>query len=99
MTYINHLLLLDSPPSSDPALISSSSAYEFLVWREDGWVLDPQSRLMAWVPLDLHHHVPHAHTLVISTKGSLKLGFNSAKLGMLWVECYHPQPADVKGLC
>ncbi|KAF8693111.1 WD40 repeat-like protein, partial [Rhizoctonia solani] len=63
----------------------------FLKWvmNEEGWIVDEQSRLLAWVPPDLHKTIMWPHTtLLLSTDGFLCLDFNHACMGDSWTWCY-----------
>ncbi|CUA68001.1 Notchless protein homolog 1 [Xenopus laevis] [Rhizoctonia solani] len=56
---------------------------------DDGWVTDEQSRLLIWVPRDLHNALMRPNTaLLISTEGHVRVDFSCANLGELWTRCY-----------
>lgn len=77
----------DSPQSRHAAPISQPHSPQAWVLREDGWLSDSRSRLLAWVPPDLHTSLLHpCNTLLISTRGYLRLDFGSAVLGESWTD-------------
>ncbi|EUC53958.1 vegetative incompatibility protein HET-E-1, putative [Rhizoctonia solani AG-3 Rhs1AP] len=58
--------------------------------NDDGWVTDEQSRLLVWVPRDLHSALMRPDTkLLISTEGYARLDFSCANLGELWTKYFH----------
>ncbi|KAG8681925.1 hypothetical protein FRC11_000486, partial [Ceratobasidium sp. 423] len=63
--------------------------------REDGWVVDNQSRLPIWVPHYLQKSLMGPRTtLLLSREGYLYLNFDGARIGKAWVECYVPDSED-----
>ncbi|CAE6467361.1 unnamed protein product [Rhizoctonia solani] len=64
-----------------------------LKWQlnDDGWVTDEYSRLLIWVPRDLHNTLMHPNTkLLISIEGYVHLDFEHANFGDSWTKCYAP---------
>ncbi|CAE6436465.1 unnamed protein product [Rhizoctonia solani] len=57
--------------------------------KEDGWITEEQSRLLAWVPPYLRKAIMWPRTtLLLSTDGFLYLDFNHAFIGDSWDRCY-----------
>lgn len=81
--------LLDLP-SYNPAADPHARLHQFWEPREDGWVVDPQSRLLAWVPPDLQSALlsPRNPLIIPTQAATVQLGFDSAKLGESWDECF-----------
>ncbi|KAH7345295.1 hypothetical protein B0J17DRAFT_712895 [Rhizoctonia solani] len=75
----------------DTATGSSDNTGAIADWklREDGWVVENQSRLLIWVPHDLRKGLMQPRTtLLLSREGHLVLNFDSARIGEAWTRCY-----------
>ncbi|CAE6528186.1 unnamed protein product, partial [Rhizoctonia solani] len=57
----------------------------------DGWVCDPQNRLLLWVPPDIRSVLLRQSNLgLISRQGQIELDFSNAMIGDEWQTCYEP---------
>ncbi|KAG9086655.1 hypothetical protein FS749_003493 [Ceratobasidium sp. UAMH 11750] len=58
---------------------------------EEGWVLTPELKRLIWVPPHLRDALLYPfNTLMISTRGFVKLDFSRANFGEDWRQCYNP---------
>ncbi|KAL5632099.1 hypothetical protein ACGC1H_000202 [Rhizoctonia solani] len=64
---------------------------EFANWamNKDGWVVDDQSRLLVWVPWDLHKALMWPRTqVVVAPWGYVRLKFDKFRMGESWAQSY-----------
>ncbi|CAE6410745.1 unnamed protein product [Rhizoctonia solani] len=78
----------DARSPEERALSGSESEVGEWTLNKDGWVVDDQSRLLVWVPWELHKALGQARTLVIIPHGDVHLKFDKSRLGESWAKSY-----------
>ncbi|CAE6375190.1 unnamed protein product [Rhizoctonia solani] len=80
-------------PQEQPENIEKDSSSLEWDMDKDGWVCDPQNRLLLWVPPDLRSVLLRQNNSgLISRQGRVELDFSNARVGDKWQMCYEPFP-------
>ena len=81
--------MLTSLAHISQALLRPTTEFGDWVLNKDGWLVDDQSRLLAWVPWDLHKALMWGRTQVaIAPYGYVRVKFDKSRMGESWAQSF-----------
>ncbi|KAB5589667.1 Vegetative incompatibility protein HET-E-1 [Ceratobasidium theobromae] len=76
------------PTQHDPSSTDKLLPATQITANNDGWVTNPNSDLLVWVPPEVDRYLPPHTTLLIRPQGSTSIDHKERLLGDDWRQCY-----------
>ncbi|KAJ7830277.1 WD40 repeat-like protein [Mycena leptocephala] len=73
-----------------PLSVLTSTDAQNAEWhmKPNGWITSSSNQRWMWLPPDMCRFLETPRCLIISARGSVKVGFTNARVGPEWAQCY-----------